>query len=140
MGTSKEQQYQRAGNANGDWFWWGGRPCPRPDPLAGPAQAFAEPKPDEGVRRGPGDAPLLFIGDAPGRIFVKRCHCTRKGRSVRAQIFFIHSIVPGDDEGHYSGRPILRRVGDQDESAARSIWASFQYVKVVAIYKHGISP
>ena len=45
---------------------------------------------------------LLFIGGAPGRVFVKRCHCTCERRSVCAEILFIDGAVRRDDEGHHT--------------------------------------
>src|SRR6267378_3500279 len=64
-------------------------------------------------------AVLLFIRGAPGRVLVKRCHCTRKSRSVSAKVLLIDNIPIRDDESHHTRRPILCRVSNQGESARR---------------------
>jgi hypothetical protein len=65
----------------------------------------------ESAAQHPAQAQFLFVGGVPGRIFVKRCHCTRERGSVRAKILRIHNVVVGDDEGHHTRRPIMRRRG-----------------------------
>src|SRR5712692_8089133 len=49
---------------------------------------------------------LLLGGDAPSRVFAKRCHCTRERSSVRAEILFIDETSLCDDEGLHTGGPI----------------------------------
>src|SRR5205085_10265901 len=62
---------------------------------------------------------FLFIGGAPGGIFVECCHRIGERRSVCAEILLIDNILRRDDKGHDARRPILRRVSDDGKSAGR---------------------
>src|SRR5947207_5264194 len=79
------------------------------------------------------------IGNAPGRILVKRRHLACKRGSLLAKILLIDNAVLRDDEGHHTSRPIPLRVRDQGESASRlspGSPAASQYAEIVTLGQH----